>query len=142
MNERWQAPVTPAPTDDDRAAIERTILDYYEGWYTADPDRMARALHPNLAKRSIAQDRERTEVIDEDTAQGMVDLTREGRGRGRASAAPEGVLISITDISGRMASTTVQSGPYFEYLHLWKTPDGWQIINALWKWADGHGPRA
>jgi hypothetical protein len=23
-----------------------------------------------------------------------------------------------------------------------KTPDGWQIANALWRYADGHGPTA
>jgi len=23
-----------------------------------------------------------------------------------------------------------------------ETPDGWRIVNALWRWSDGHGPRA
>jgi len=27
-----------------------------------------------------------------------------------------------------------------EYLHLVATPDGWQIVNKVWRFADGHGP--
>ena len=37
-------PQTPA----DSAAIRATALDYIEGWYTGDPVRMERALHPEL----------------------------------------------------------------------------------------------
>ena len=38
-------------SDDD--AIVRCALDYFEGWFDADPERMRRALHPELAKRSL-----------------------------------------------------------------------------------------
>src|SRR6185295_3771763 len=38
-----------SPADD--AAIRATIDDYYLGAYDGDGDRMARALHPDLAKR-------------------------------------------------------------------------------------------
>jgi len=36
------------------ARIERAVLDYYEGWFEADPARTERALHPDLAKRTTA----------------------------------------------------------------------------------------
>jgi len=36
----------------------------------------------------------------------------------------------------------VRSEHYDEYLHLVETPDGWKIVNGLWRWSDGHGPRA
>src|SRR5690242_18620326 len=32
-------------------AIRRTALDYIDGWYTGDAERMRRSLHPDLAKR-------------------------------------------------------------------------------------------
>jgi len=44
------APLT-AQTSADSAGIRAAALDYAEGWYNADGDRMARALHPELAKR-------------------------------------------------------------------------------------------
>ena len=37
----------------DEDAIVRCVLDYFEGWFEADPERMRRALHPDLAKRSL-----------------------------------------------------------------------------------------
>ncbi len=33
---------------DDNAAIKQTALDYIEGWYEGNAERMQRALHPDL----------------------------------------------------------------------------------------------
>ena len=35
--------------DKEREAIKQTALDYVEGWYEANSERMQRALHPELA---------------------------------------------------------------------------------------------
>ncbi|MDX2438456.1 MAG: nuclear transport factor 2 family protein [Acidobacteriota bacterium] len=43
---------------DDEAAIKATALDYLEGWYSGDAERMERALHPDLAKRIVRVDPE------------------------------------------------------------------------------------
>ena len=43
---------------DDEAAIKATALDYLEGWYSRDAERMERALHPDLAKRIVRVDPE------------------------------------------------------------------------------------
>lgn len=42
-----------AQTDADRAAIRQAALDYIEGWYAGDAERMTRAVHPELAKRIV-----------------------------------------------------------------------------------------
>lgn len=49
---------TPAPAADAAtlAAIEATCLDYIDGQLEADPARVARALHPDLAKRAVIGD--------------------------------------------------------------------------------------
>ena len=39
----------------DAAAIRQTALDYIEGWYEGNPERMERALHPELAKELCVQ---------------------------------------------------------------------------------------
>jgi len=41
-------------TDSERAAVVRTVADYFDSWFEGDPERMARVLHPSLAKRRIA----------------------------------------------------------------------------------------
>jgi hypothetical protein len=137
--EAWRTPPTPAPTDVDRVAVESVVRDYYEGWYTADAERMARALHPALAKRSFGQGRDRAAELDDTTAAEMIEATAAGAGRARAGKRLE---IRIAELGGGIASVNVFADHYVDLLHLIRTPEGWRIINALWRWADGHGPRA
>lgn len=140
LQETWRTPPTAAPTDADRAGIEACVLDYFEGWFTADAERMRRALHPELAKRCFGQSPDRAPVLHTDTAEVMIDATTEGRGRVRAGGRPP--AIEIVDAGAGIATVVVRSEHYHEYLHLVETPDGWRIVNALWRWSDGHGPRA
>ena len=137
--EAWQSPPTPAPTDDDRAAVEAVVRDYYEGWYTADAARMARALHPALAKRAFGVGPDHAPELDETTAEQMIEATAAGRGRARAG---DKLDIHIAELGGGIASVNIFADHYVDFLHLIQTPEGWRIINALWRWADGHGPRA
>lgn len=137
--EAWRTPPTDPPTDADRAAIEVVVRDYYEGWFFADAERMARAVHPALAKRSFGQGRDRAPELDETTAQEMIDATVAGMGRARAG---DHLDIRIAELGGGIASVNVFAEHYVDFLHLIETPDGWRIVNALWRWADGHGPRA
>jgi len=126
---------------DDAAAIRRCLLDYFEGWFDGDADRMDRALHAGLAKHAHAQDRDRAEVLDVTTKVEMVEMTRQGRGRLRDTS-DRGIRIDITCVSGDIASVTVHSTVYVELALLARTSDGWKITGTLWRWATGHGPRA
>lgn len=49
-------PAAPAIDPATRAAIEATCLDYVDGQLEGDPARVARSLHPDLAKRAILGD--------------------------------------------------------------------------------------
>ena len=109
-------------------AIKATILDYYESWWTANPARMERALHPDLAKRALMPDRR---SLDQDTASSMVAWTT--RGDGRKQAGDRIVELVFHDIEDSMAAVKVRTNVYLEYLHLVRLPDGWKILNALWR---------
>ena len=50
--------------------------------------------------------------------------------------------VRICDLGAGIASAIAHSDHYVDYLHLIETEDGWKIVNAVWRWADGHGPRA
>ena len=139
MTEAWQAPPAAPASDADLAAIEAVVHDYYEGWYTGDADRMARALHPALAKRSFGQGADRAPELDPLTADDMIAGTRAGLGLTRRG---ESLDIRFAEVGGGIASVNVFADHYVDLLHLVRTPDGWQILNVLWRWADGHGPRA
>jgi hypothetical protein len=137
----WIAPPTPDATTEEIDAIRSTVLDYFEGWFDADAGRMDRALHPALAKRSYGQDLGRTPALSSLTADQMVAWTAAGAGRAVGDA-ERALDVRVVDASGTMASVVVRSDDYVEYLHLVATSEGWRIVNALWRWADGHGPDA
>jgi hypothetical protein len=139
LQEAWITPPTPPPTHDERAAVEACVRDYYLGWYEGDADRMARAIHPALAKRCFGQAVDRAPEIVESPADEMIAATAAGRGSARRG---DRLDIRIAELGGGIASVNVYADHYVDYLHLILTPDGWRIINALWRWADGHGPRA
>ena len=126
----------PAPrsipmTAADEAAIRATIDDYYLGWFDADGDRMARALHPELAKRGWL--RTRTGARDHRPRHARHD----GDVRCRGPGPPRGCRrasydVEVNDVYGDIAAAVVHAVPYVDYLHLVRTPDGWRILNALW----------
>jgi hypothetical protein len=108
----------------ERAAIVATVLDYFEGWFNGDAERMARALHPALAKRGPEL---RTATKDE-----MVAWTAEGEGVAEDPGPGRRIDVTVVDVHGNIASAVVDSDVYHEYLHLVRRDDGWKIVNALW----------
>jgi putative lumazine-binding protein len=108
----------------DEAAVVATALDYFEGWFDGDVARMERALHPNLVKRRAGEE------LGTTTKERMLELT--GAGEGKEDAADRTLDVEVEDIYGDIASVTVRSTVYHEYLHLVRTRDGWKIANALW----------
>ena len=111
-------------TSSDEAAVVATARDYFEGWFDGDVARMARALHPNLVKRRGGEE------LGITTRERMLELTRAGEGK--ADAADRTLDVEVEDIYRDVASVTVRSAVYHEYLHLVRTRDGWKIATALW----------
>ena len=116
----------------ERDAIAATVADYYLGWYDGDPDRMARALHPDLVKRGWLRDEAGAHAVTADTFGSMVEFTRAGLGR-RSDPADRRYEIRAVEIHDDIASACVYAVPYVDYLHLVRTDDGWRIVNALWR---------
>src|SRR5688500_6348846 len=84
---------------EDAAAIRDSLLDYFEGWFDGDPERIDRALHPGLAKHAIGQDAGRSGTLDVTTKAEMVEATRQGRGRQR-DVPDRAIRIEIASVSG------------------------------------------
>ena len=126
---------------EDDAAIRRCLLDYFEGWFDGDAERMDRALHPGLAKHAVGQGPTRGDDLDLTTKPDMIEATRQGVGRAR-DVPDRAIRIEIAAVSDTIASAIVRSAVYVEFVLLARTADGWRITGALWRWATGHGPRA
>jgi hypothetical protein len=112
-------------TATDAEAIRQTALDYFEGWFDGDVARMDRALHPELAKRRAGEE------IGLLTKARMLELT--GQGYGADDRGDGRVEVTVHDVYGDIATASVDSATYHEYLHLVRTSSGWQIANALWQ---------
>lgn len=121
-----------APTAADSAAIRATALDYVEGWYTGDAERMARALHPRLAKRIVEPDSTGASVLGDMTADELVAGTREGGGR-RTPPERQEKDVRILDIFGNAASVRATMSGWIDYMHLAKWNGRWVIVNVLWE---------
>jgi hypothetical protein len=107
------------------AAVVATAVDYFEGWFDGDEARMEQALHPNLVKRPAG------EKVGITTKERMLELTR--LGEGKADGADRTLDVEVHDFYGDIATATVRSAVYHEYLHLVRTREGWKIANALWQ---------
>jgi Putative lumazine-binding len=106
-------------------AIRATVLDYFEGWFDGDLVRLDRALHPELAKRRAG------DALGMVTKERMLELA--AAGEGEEDRKDGRIDIVIEDVYGEIATATVSTQTYHEYLHLVRTSDGWRIANALWR---------
>jgi hypothetical protein len=116
---------------DDRSAIVAVATDYWEGWFAGDAGRMERALHPTLAKTGHVVDASGRPLLDQMTADQMIGWTREGEGIARRPADFRYEIV-VNDLYREIASVTVSSAIYREYLHLAKTAGQWRIVHALY----------
>ena len=117
--------VQSSRTMSDRDAVVATVRDYFEGWFDGDPVRMERALHKDLVKRRAGDD------LGVTTKEQMLEFTR--RGEGKEDGADRTLDIEVVDLYEDIASVTVSSAVYHEYVQLVRTRDGWKIANALWQ---------
>lgn len=116
----------------DETAIRQTALDFEEGWYEGDADRMARALHPNFVMRHVGTNSATGEsILDQNlTAQELIDRTRAGRGK--VPPARRKHDITVLDIYENAASAKIIAWYGVDYLQLAKWNGRWVIVNVLW----------
>ena len=116
----------------DSVAIRQTALDYIEGWYEGNADRMERAVHPDLAKRIINTDQRGRNVLGHQSAMTLVQNTRRGGGK-ETPVAQQRKDVRILDVFGNTASVRVDASGWIDYMHIAKWNGRWVIVNVLWE---------
>ena len=116
----------------DSAAIRAPALDYIEGWYAGNAERMERALHPDLAKRIMNTDQRGRRVLGHQSAMTLVLNTRGGGGKD-TPVAQQRKDVRILDIFGNTASVRIDADSWVDYLHVARWNDRWVIVNVLWE---------
>jgi hypothetical protein len=132
-------PVARAQTAADSSAIRATALNYVEGWYTGNAERMSRAVHPELVKRIIVSDTAtKHSVIETMGATALVNGTRHGWGK-ETPANRQQKDVTILDIFGNAASVKTVMADWIDYLQIAKVDGRWVIVNVLWEYKPGSG---
>jgi len=128
-----QAKPTPDSAVDNSAAIRQAALDYIEGYYEGDAERMEKAVHPELAKRIVWTDaKSGRSRLDQMGALTLVQGTRAGGGKNTPKEKRQ-MDVSILDIFENAASVKIVATDWVDYLHLAKFNGRWVIVNVLWE---------
>jgi hypothetical protein len=117
---------TSEPIDED-AKVRATARDYVEAWFTADAERMERALHPDLAKRAYLPGLDGKVQLSQTSAMALVQFTRQSKGLLQQSD------VKILDRFEGIASVRTTTPDWVDHLHLVRVGGDWKIINILWE---------
>lgn len=121
-------PTQLEPRQEDIDAVTAAALDYIDGYAGADPERHARAYHPECMKRRYAVDADsgvtelvqippRTMVDYAATVQPIDDCDRE---------------VVIDAISEDIASVRIYSCRWVDFAHVVKARGEWKLFHVTW----------
>lgn len=114
------------------AAIKQAALDYIEGWYEGNAERMERALHPDLAKRIVRSNQQGNSRLDQMSAMTLVQGTK--RGGGKDTPKEKQIKeVTVLDVFENAASVKIVASEWIDYLHVAKFNGRWVIVNVLWE---------
>lgn len=119
------------PAEVEREAVRQAMLDYVEGVYEADPTRIERSVHPDLAKRGFfVSNDEAAESIMPFTA--FIEHTKTYNKDGQfPSDAPK--EITLYEVLDHTASARLRAAWGIDYIHLAKYNEKWMIVHVLWQ---------
>ena len=118
-------------TNSDEAAIKQAALDYAEGFYEGNADRMERAVDPLLIKRGLFISRLTGSCyLNEINSEMLIEITRTGRGK--LDPAQRNIRCEVLDKSDYAASAKIFTARFNDYLHLVKENGRWRLVNVLW----------
>ena len=115
------------------SAIEAVAYDYVDGQLEGDARRVARALHPDLAKRAVASEKPTSREIfplRRMSADELIELT--AKGALKTERAKWQRSVRVLDIAGNTAVARVETPWFVDYFHLGRFGERWLIVNALW----------
>jgi len=123
----------------DREAVRQAVLDYVEGIYNVQPDRIERSVSPNLAKMGFYRPAAETTYRPGRSMafQQLVEIAKNFNKDGKLPKdAPKDIV--IYDVLDQTASVKLTADWGTDYMHLAKIDGKWMIVNVLWQ---SHPPK-
>jgi hypothetical protein len=119
-------------TTDDREAVRLAALDYLEGLYNADPDRIRRSVHPSLVKRGFSKQAGSAAYAESPMSFDQLIKVAEtwNRDKKRDLSIKE---VKVLDVLDQTAVAQVRAAWGVDHLLLAKYGNRWQIVQILWQ---------
>lgn len=112
-------------------AIEAAAYDYMDGQLEGNAERVTRALHPDLAKRSLKPATPyETLGLGRMSSDELIGLTRKG-----ALKTPKEQWqrsVKVLQVDRDIATVRLESPWFVDHLQMGRFGDRWVIVNALW----------
>jgi hypothetical protein len=121
----------PADETADRKGIEAAALDYLEGYFTGDGERLARGVHPELTKVWPRTMQQTGRPWLEKIGAGFL-IEAAAMGSGKMEPDQRKIDITILDYAEDIALVEALSAVFYDYLQVAKIDGEWRIINVLW----------
>jgi hypothetical protein len=131
----WQ---TAAQAPSDRDGVRQAALDYVEGIYNVQPERIQRSVHPTLVKRGFYKKDATAPYVDMPmTYEQLVALAGNwNKGGKRDTSIKE---VTVLDVLDQTATAKVTASWGIDYMLLGKYDGQWKIVQILWQ---SHPPKA
>ena len=118
-------------TQNEEAGVIAAAMNYMEGALTADADRMARGVHPELTKVVVNTNRDTgRQSLSYNTSTTLVEFVRGAAGR--FDDVDRNIEVTVFDIGHDIAAARAVGEPWYDYLLLAKMHGEWRIVNVLW----------
>jgi hypothetical protein len=126
-----------AQSDADRAGVEAAVLDYVEGIYLVQPERIERSVHKDLRKvgywrQDSASDYQEAPM----TYQQLYDLAARWNANGQVDPETAPKDIVVFDVLDKTAAAKLTAAWGVDYFQLGKYDGTWMIVNVLWQSVD------
>ena len=126
-----------AQSEADRAAVEEAVLDYVEGIYLVQPDRIARSVHPDLRKLGYWREDSSDEYqVAPMTYQQLYQLAARWNAGGQVDPETAPKEIAVFDVLDQTAIAKLTAVWGVDYFQLGKYDGKWMIVNVLWQSTD------
>jgi hypothetical protein len=124
--------VLHAQSAEDKAGVEKAVLNYVEAFYEADTAKAYESIVPFLAKRGYytsktGEVKEATMSFDQ-----LIALAKRWK-QSQNITAETPKKITVFEVSDKIATAKLEAKWGIDYFHLAQLNGKWMIINVLWQ---------
>jgi len=133
------APLGAQMHQGEEEAVRRAALDYLEGFYEGDADKIRRGVHPDVVKYGFFPSGEGGAYSGEYmTFAQMIEYADGVKASGESTPASAPKEVELLDVLDQTAAVKVTAFWGSDYLQLGKVDGSWKIMHVLWQTPPRH----